>query len=205
MTTKIDHKHELKPYYSVTQKQPHILEIPAMNYLMIDGQGDPNTATAYADAVSTLYALSYAIRFAVKDAINIAYSVMPLEGLWYADDFSVYTANARAAWQWTSMILQPELVTQDLVTAQVEIVRAKKQPPAIDKVRFEVYDEGLVVQRLYFGPYRDEGPFIQEMHAYAEDQGYHLRGKHHEIYLNDPRKVAPEKLKTILRQQITRN
>jgi hypothetical protein len=103
------------------------------------------------------------------------------------------------------MILQPELVTQDLVTAQVEIVRAKKQPPAIDKVRFEVYNEGLVVQRLYFGPYRDEGPFIQEMHAYAEDQGYHLRGKHHEIYLNDPRKVAPEKLKTILRQQITRN
>jgi hypothetical protein len=203
MTTKIDHKRELKLYYGVTQKQPHILEVPAMNYLMIDGQGDPNTAQSYIDAVSTLYTLSYAIRFAVKDARNIAYSVMPLEGLWYADDFSVYTANARAAWQWTSMILQPELVTQDLVAAQVENVRTKKQPAAIDKVRFETIDEGLVVQRLYFGAYRDEGPFIQEMHAYAEDQGYHLHGKHHEIYLNDPRKVAPEKLKTILRQPIT--
>ena len=130
---------------------------------------------------------------------------MPIEGLWWAENMDVFTdayMEKKDEWLWTSMIMQPDFITQELVDQAIEEVKKKKEPPALNKVRFERYHEGPSVQILYFGSYSDEGPTIARMHQYAEEQGYKLRGKHHEIYLSDPRRTKPEQLKTIIRQPI---
>ena len=202
---KTDFKKELKGYYSgVSSKAPIIVDVPPLNFLMIDGQGYPGTSQEYIEALETLYPLSYTLKFIMKKK-GKDYVVMPLEGLWWAENMDVFTdtyMEKKDEWLWTSMIMQPDFITQELVDQAIEEVRKKKEPPALDKVRFERYNEGLSVQILYFGSYSDEGPIIERMHQYAEEQGYRLRGKHHEIYLSDPRRTKPERLKTIIRQPI---
>ncbi|UCG04107.1 MAG: GyrI-like domain-containing protein [Candidatus Heimdallarchaeota archaeon] len=202
---KIDFKKELKEYYSnVSPKEFSIVDVPPLNFLMIDGQGYPGTSQEYQDAMQTLYPLSYTLKFMMKKK-GKDYVVMPIEGLWWAENMNVFTEafmEKKDEWLWTSMIMQPDFITQELVDQAIKDVRKKKDPPAISKLRFENYHEGLSVQILYFGSYSDEGPTISRMHQYAEDQGYRLRGKHHEIYLSDPRRTKPEKLKTIIRQPI---
>ena len=202
---KTDFKKELKGYYSgVSSKAPIIVDVPPLNFLMIDGQGYPGTSQEYIEALETLYPLSYTLKFIMKKK-GKDYVVMPLEGLWWAENMDVFTdtyMEKKDEWLWTSMIMQPDFITQELVDQAIEEVRKKKEPPALDKVRFERYNEGLSVQILYFGSYSDEGPTIERMHQYAEEQGYRLRGKHHEIYLSDPRRTKPERLKTIIRQPI---
>jgi hypothetical protein len=202
MVTKIDYKKELKTLYNPPKKEPVIVDVPPMNFLMIDGQGDPNTAQEYKDAVSTLYPVAYAIKFAIKKGMEVDFGVMPLEGLWWVPDMELFSVEDKSAWLWAAMIMQPEHVTAELFEESLQQTREKKNPPSIDKVRFQSYHEGLCVQLMHIGPYADEAPNIARMHAYAFEQGYALRGKHHEIYLGDPNRTAPERLKTVIRQPI---
>lgn len=200
---KIDLKKELKHLYNSSSKEVFIVDVPEMNFLMIDGKGDPNTAKEYKDAVETLYAVSYALKFMIKKGEKaIDYSVMPLEGLWWVDDMSKFSIEKKDEWKWTAMIMQPEYVTEDLVNKALEQVKEKKNPPALSKVRFESFHEGLSAQIMHLGPFSEEGPTIAKVHAFIKGKGYDLRGKHHEIYLSDPRKSAPEKMKTVIRQPL---
>ena len=202
MTEKIDLKKTWKDLYKPSKKEPAFVNVPSFNFLKIDGHGDPNTSQEFKDAVSSLYPLAYALKFAVKKRLGINYGVMPLEGLWWCEDMNEFNTDDKSNWDWTLMILQPEWVTPELVEELHQEVKQKKNPPKIDQIRFEEFHEGLVVCLMHIGPFTDEGPNIQRMHAYAEAQGYKKTGKHHEIYLNDFTKTAPERLKTVLRQPI---
>jgi hypothetical protein len=199
---KIDLKQLYPQLYAPSAKDFSYITVPPFNFLMIDGAGNPNTAPAYTEAVEALYAVAYSLRFTLKRQ-GIDYGVMPLEGLWWADDPAVFAAGERDAWRWTMMILQPEWVTPALVEAAVAASAAKKALPALSKLRCETYTEGDAIQIMYRGAYADEGPVLARMHAAIAAAGQRLTGKHHEIYLGDPRKTAPANLKTILRQPIT--
>jgi len=200
---KIDFKKHYKNLYQTSAKEVVSLEVPPLNYFMIDGEGDPNTSQSYAEAVEALFTLSYTLKFMVKKGeFGIDYGVMPLEGLWWADDMNAFTADNKTDWRWTMMIMQPELITPVLVEAAIEEVKRKKQLSALSKIRFETYSEGLCAQLLHIGPFSEEGPSIAKIHSYIEANSA-LSGKHHEIYLSDIRRAAPEKWKTIIRQPMT--
>jgi hypothetical protein len=201
--SKIDFKKELKHLYRPSPKEFVVVDVPPMNFLMIDGHGDPNTAQEYQDAVEALYAVSYKLKFTSKKELGKDYVVPPLEGLWWAEDMEAFTAaRDKSAWDWTMMIMQPEWITQEMVEEAVKQVE-KKGLPALSQLYLETYREGLAVQILHIGSYDDEGPTIAKMHhEFMPENGYEPVGKHHEIYLSDPRKVAPEKLKTVLRQPV---
>lgn len=204
MATKVDFKKTLKHLYNPSNKEFTIVDVPAMNFLMVDGRGNPNTSPDYQAALEALYGMSYGLRFALK-AQGFEYVVSPLEGLWWTDDMSDFSDRDKENWNWTMMIMQPEWVTPELVEAARSDLAKKKNLVALPELRFESYHEGLSVQIQYLGSYDEEHPTIMEMHAFAQEQGYILRGKHHEIYLSDPRRTAPEKLKTILRQPIAKS
>jgi len=197
---KIDFKKELKHLYNPSTKKVEIVDVPMMNFLLIDGSGDPNTAQEYKDAVEALFAVSYALKFMVKKGKGVDYGVLPLEGLWWTDDMTQFSMENKDIWKWTSMIMQPEYVTEDLVSKALEQVEKKKNPPALSKIRFESFHEELSAQIMHIGPYSAEAPTIEKLHNFIRENGYELRGKHHEIYLSDPRRSAPDKLKTIIRQ-----
>lgn len=200
---KIDFKKELKHLYKPSEKEVVVVDVPPMNFLMIDGVGNPNTSQEYKQAVEALYVVSYALKFMIKKGETaIDYGVMPLEGLWWVDDMTKFSMENKDVWKWTSLIMQPKYVTVDLFKQAVEQVKKKKNPPAISKLRFESFSEGLSVQIMHIGPFSAEGQTIEKIHIFAKENNYELRGKHHEIYLNDPRKIAPEKMKTIIRQPI---
>jgi len=200
---KIDFKKELKHLYSSSAKAVVAVDVPAMNFLMVDGEGDPNTAQQYREAVEALFSVSYTIKFMVKKDAGVDYGVMPLEGLWWVDDMTKFSTERKDEWKWTSMIMQPKYVTAKHVNAAIEAVRKKKNLPALSKLRFESFHEGAAAQIMHIGPYSAEGPNIAKIHAFIHNSGHTLSGKHHEIYLNDARRTAPEKLKTILRQPMT--
>ena len=202
MVDKIDLKKKWKQIYNPSKKEPQILDVPEFNYLMIDGHGDPNTSQEFKDAISSLYPLAYGLKFAVKKRLEIDYGVMPLQGLWWAEDMNALTSGDKSNWDWTLMILQPEWITAELYEEIKAEVTQKKNPPLIDKVRLETYNEGTIVTLMHIGPFADEGPNIARMHKFAEESGYELAGKHHEIYLKDFTRTAPENLKTVLRQPI---
>jgi len=200
---KIDFKKELKHLYGPSAKKFEVVDVPPMNFLMIDGHGDPNTAQEYKDAVEALYAVAYALKFMSKKEKGVDYGVPPSEGLWWVENMEEFTTEDKSAWDWTMMIMQPEWITQEMVEEAVKQVEKKKNLPALSKLRLETYHEGLAVQILHIGSYDDEAPTIAKMHhEFMPENGYEPAGKHHEIYLSDPRKVAPEKLKTILRQPV---
>ncbi len=202
---KIDYKKELKHLYKPSPKTIEIVDVPDMNFLMIDGQGDPNTSQEYSDAIETVYAVSYALKFMIKKGeLQIDYGVMPLEGLWWVDDMSQFDINDKTNWKWTAMIMQPEYVTQDLFAVACEQVEKKKNPAALPKLRFASLRERKVAQTMHLGPFSEEGPTIERVHDFIKSSGYIAVGKHHEIYLSDIRKAAPEKWKTIIRQAIER-
>jgi hypothetical protein len=202
--TKLDLRKDLKRFYSPSAKVFSFADIPPMNFLMIDGSGDPNTSPEYVAAIEALYALAYTIKFTVKKQQQIDYPVMPLEGLWWSRDMASFGLNRRNDWLWTMMIMQPGIVSHSLVLDLVEEVRKKKNLPDLSKVRLECYAEGLAAQILYYGAYKDEGPTIQHLHEYIRENKCELSGKHHEIYLGDPRRTLPEKLKTVIRQPARR-
>jgi hypothetical protein len=199
---KLDLKKEYREFYQPSAKDFSVADVPEFQFLMIDGSGDPNTSQAYQESLETLYTMSYYLKFFSKNSLNIDYVVMPLEGLWWTADMAVFSMDDKSAWDWTAMIMQPAHLTAADVEAAAEEVGRSKNPPAIDRMRFEAFREGLSVQIMYFGPYADEGPTIARLHEFAADEGYRLRGKHHEIYLGDPRRTAPEKLRTVIRQPV---
>ncbi len=199
---KIDFKKELKHLYNASAKEAVIVDVPKMNFLMVDGQGDPNTAKEFQEAAEVLYSVSYTLKFTIKKQQEIDYGVLALEGLWWADDVSDFAAGNLDKWKWTLMIMQPEYVTAELVKEAIEQVKKKKDLPALPKLRFESFEEGKAAQIMHLGPYSEEGPTIQKLHDFVKEQGLQLHDKHHEIYLSDPRRSAPEKVKTILRHPV---
>jgi hypothetical protein len=199
---KVDLKKELD-CYRARAGELRVVDVPPVQYLMVDGHGDPNTSQEYADALAALYPVAYALKFASKRELDRDYTVMPLEGLWWADDMDTFTtARDKSQWHWTAMILTPDWITDPHVTAAVSAVRAKSDPAALDRVRLATLEEGRCVQTLHLGPYDAEGPVLERLHAFIADSGMQRSGKHHEIYLSDPRRVAPDKLRTILRQPV---
>jgi hypothetical protein len=202
---KIDLKRELKELYA-PPKTPVLVDVQPLTFLMVDGSGDPNVSTAYREAIEALYAVSYSMKFALKRAPGgVDYVVMPLEGLWWADDMNEFVNARKAAWKWTAMIAQPDAVTPELFAQAVAEVARKKDLPALSRLRLETFAEGLAAQVLYIGPFQDEEPTIANLHAFIRERGYEFDGrrqKHHEIYLSDPRKTAPERLKTVIRQPV---
>lgn len=201
--SKVDFKKEYKVLFS-PPREFVLLEVPEMQFLMVDGHGDPNVAQEYQEAVEALYAVAYKIKFASKKQLGRDYVVPPLEGLWWAEDMGAFTtARDKSKWDWTMMIMTPEWISQEMYADAVEQVRQGKHPAALEKVRLERYNEGLSVQIMHIGSYDDEGPTLMKMHnEFLPENGYVENGKHHEIYLGDPRKLAPEKLKTVLRQSV---
>ncbi len=201
---KIDCKKELKNLYSSSAEKVEVVEVPQMNFLMIDGEGDPNTSQSFQDAIDVLYPLSYTLKFIIKRGeIGIDYGVLPLEGLWWADDMSSFSVDNKENWKWTLMIMQPELVKKEMVATAIEEVRKKKKPVALPLVRFESFAEGKVGQIMHIGPFSEEGPTVEKLHSFIKVSGSQRIGKHHEIYLSDIRRAAPEKWKTIIRQPMS--
>jgi hypothetical protein len=198
---KIDLKRELKALYRPSAKDVVELDVPAFDFLMVDGEGDPNTSTAYREAVEALFSVSYTIKFALKKERALDYVVMPLEGLWWADDLASFSRDDKERWKWTMMIMQPPEASARMVEAAIASVRSRKGLPALERLRFETFKEGRCAQTLHVGPFSDEGPTIERVHAYIAGRSA-LRGKHHEIYLSDIRKAAPENWKTVIRQSM---
>jgi hypothetical protein len=198
---KLDWKKDLKKWYFPPAK-PVLVDLPPVHYLMIDGRGDPNNNPSYQAAVEALFSLSYAIKFALKKSGLADYAVFPAEGLWWADDMEAFSVEDKSAWHWTMMIAQPDAVMSEWVERARGEVVAKKGITAAEQVRFEAMAEGRCAQLMHTGPYSAEGPSVARLHAFIDAQGLRRSGKHHEIYLGDARRTAPEKLKTVLRQPV---
>lgn len=202
---KIDLKKENKELYNPSKKEPSIVEVPQMNFLMIDGQGDPNTSKEYQDAMETLFPVSYKTKFISKKEKSQDYVVMPLEGLWWVENMEDFSIEDKSSWNWTAMIRQPDFITKSIINNAIEEVKEKKNPAALSKIRFESLLEGLSAQIMHIGPYSEEGPTVEKLHNFIHEKGYEFDGsvpgeKHHEIYLSDIRRTKPERLKTIIRQ-----
>lgn len=193
-----------------------VVDVPELGYVSIDGQGSPE-GPDFSAAISALYAVSYGAHFRLKNATGQAPKVMPLEACWWVDDprqqpFLEEVAAGRATmadtdrelWRWQAFIMQPPPIDTHLVAAAIARAeqRAGHDPSALARVRFSHWTEGLCAQVLHVGPYRAEGPTIARLHAAIAEGGYRPRGRHHEIYLGDPRRSAPERLRTILRHPI---
>ncbi|MRR57833.1 MAG: hypothetical protein EG824_06435 [Deltaproteobacteria bacterium] len=201
---KIDYLKQLKHLYAPSAKKVEIVDVPEMYFLMIDGEGDPNTSQAFKDAVEALFSLSYTLKFTVKKGeMGVDYGVLPLQALWWSDDPSAFSTGNKAAWKWTVMIMQPEFITPTLVEEAAREVQRKKKLPSLSLVRFEAFKEGKAAQIMHIGPFSEEGPTIEKVHSFIENSGSRLIGKHHEIYLSDIRRAAPEKWKTIVRQPMS--
>ena len=184
------------------RQTPELIDVPELSFLMIDGHGDPNVSDRYREGIQALYAVSYTLKFAIKRAGGPDHRVGLLEGLWWVDDMTRLTMEDKSAWDWTAMIRQPANVTAELVEEAAVEVAGKKQLPVVRELRLERFAEGRAAQILYVGSYAEEGPTIERLHAFIDEQGYAKRGKHHEIYLGDPRRTAPARLKTIIRQPV---
>lgn len=200
-------KHDFKKEFDSYTAKHHeflVVTVPEMQYLMIDGHGDPNTSQEFKDAVGALYPMAYKLKFASKQQLGKDYVVMPLEGLWWSDNMDTFTsARDKSQWDWTLMIMQPDWITQDMFQAVKAKLSEKNPPASLDKVRLETLDEGLCVQTLHVGSYDDETEILHKLHAqFIPENGYTMTLKHHEIYLSDARKVDPSKLRTILRQPV---
>lgn len=201
--TKIDFKKEWKHLYNPSGKDFETVEVPVLNYLMVDGHGTPGNQ-AYQEALEALYGVAYKLKFMSKQSLARDYVVPPLQGLWWAEDMDHFTVKRdKSKWDWTMMIMTPDWIERGLFDTAVAEVRTKKNPAALPKLRLEALAEGLCAQIMHIGSYDDEGPTLARLHhEWMPQNGYTFNGKHHEIYLGDPRRVAPEKLKTILRQPI---
>jgi len=196
-----DIKRELGDLYRPSARVVQQVDVPTLRFLKIDGRGDPNTSPAYAEAVEALFALSYALKFrAKKSPFEVNYGVMPLEGLWWADDMSSFTTGDRSDWQWTMMIMQPDFLDGEFIEETHVAVGAKKDLPGLQRIRLESFTESLSAQTMHIGPFSAEGPTIERVHRFIEESGRKPSGRHHEIYLSDIRKADSTKWKTIIRQ-----
>jgi hypothetical protein len=200
-----DIKKALKPFYAPTNRDWELVEVPAQRFIALDGSGDPNTAPAYALAVEALYAVAFGAKFQARRELGRDTVVAPLEGLWYADDTAVFTGGAKAQWRWTLLISQPDWLTDAAIGQAIAAAGAKKKLPALARVRTEALDEGLSAQLLHVGSYDDEAPALAALHdEFLAANGLRFNGRHHEVYLSDPRRTEPARLKTVLRQPVAR-
>lgn len=201
--TKLDLKQEAKHLYQPSAKQPQIVDVPPMNFMMIDGVGDPNEVQSFTDAVEALNSAAFTLKFALKKQRGTDFTVMPTEGLWWTERLEDFRIDQPANWLWTIMIRQPDFVTAADVEAAVKATKVKKKLPALNLIRFDMYHEGRSAQILHVGPYGlAEVPTVETLSRFIHAQGERMTGKHHEIYLSDPRRTEPEKLKTIIRHPI---
>lgn len=201
---KIDYKKMLKPLFSAPVDRFVSVKVPPMQFLKVDGEGNPNTSPAYRDAVEWLYGVSFSLKFAAKAGFGRDYVVPPLEGLWWADDPAHFVTRQKDMWRWTMMIMAPDFITDEMFAEAVRCVALKREgarPP--ESLRLEIYAEGEALQALHVGSYDDEGPLLARLHHEVMPQaGLTFNGPHHEIYLSDPRKTEARKLKTLLRQPV---
>lgn len=190
--------------YQAKQGEFRVVDILPMQYLMIDGHGDPNTSEEFKNAIEALYPVAYKLKFASKLDKGKDYTVMPLEALWWAEDMETFTsARDKSKWDWTLMIMQPDWITNEMFKSAVQKVFEKGAPTSLNKVRFETLKEGKCVQTLHVGSYDSEAETLATMHDdFIPKNNLKMVQKHHEIYFSDFRKVAPEKLRTILRQPV---
>jgi hypothetical protein len=197
---RVDLKKERKELYA-PRRDPVLVDVPPMPFLAVDGAGDPN-GPDFAAAVQALFAVSYLVKFALKREAEVDHAVMPLEGLWWADDHAAFAAEDREAWRWTAMIAQPKVADRALIDRATHEAGAKKDLPALPGLRFELFEEGRSAQVMHLGPFSKEGPTIARLEEFIEEQGLTRNGKHHEIYLSDLRRTAPERLRTVIRQPV---
>ena len=203
---KTDFKKQIKTYTAPRAGKFEVVTVPAMQFLMIDGHGDPNTTKAYENAVTTIYPVAYKLKFLSKGALDRDYAVMPLEALWWSEEMDSFTtARDKSRWDWTLMNMVPDWITIDHIDVVRESIERKGGAPALDVLRLETLDEGLAMQTLHIGPYEQEAAALDAMHhRFIPAQSLQMTGKHHEVYLSDPRRTAAEKLRTILRQPVAR-
>jgi hypothetical protein len=206
---RLDLKKENKELYNPSAKGVSIIDIPEMSFLMIDGEGDPNRSQEYQASIEALFSVSFKVKFLSEKENSQDYVVMPLEGLWWAENMEDFSITDKSSWKWTSMIRQPNFITKEMIKKAIEEVNKKKDLPILSRIRFESLREGLSAQILHIGPYSEEGSTIEKLHNFIEEKGYEFDGgmpgeRHHEIYFNDARRAKAEKLKTIIRQPIKR-
>ncbi len=205
-TSALDLKQQYKDLLKSPTDRVIIVNVPEMRFLAIDGIGDPNSAPAYKEAIEALYGVAYTLKFTITKEQGLDYSVLPLEGLWWRPDMEAFSVEHKEAWWWTMLMGQPEEVTPEQLERARDQVRLKRPSASLEKLRLEAFHEGLAAQIMHIGPYAAEGPTIARLHAFIHEQGYTFDGtrqKHHEIYLSDPRRTAPERMKTLLRQPFT--
>ncbi|MHA2037751.1 MAG: GyrI-like domain-containing protein [Promethearchaeota archaeon] len=204
MPPKVDFKKTQKEFYQPGSKVVVVINIPEMQFLMIDGIGSPGDSKEYQDALATLYPVAFKTKFLSK-AKGKDYVVPPLEGLWWADNMEDYKSGNRDKWKWTMMIRQPDWITEKIISEAIEITKKNKPELSelLDKLRMEKYNEGQSAQIMHLGPFSEEGPTVDKVHKFIAKQNGNYDGfkqKHHEIYLSDPRKAKPENMKTVIRQ-----
>ena len=204
---KLDLRKELKHLYAPSAKKVEVIDVPELQFVMLDGRvrlGEtPETSSEFQDAFAALYGMSYTLKFMSKLRKDnpIDYTVMALEGLWWTDS-GEFDLNKKEDWCWTLMMMQPDHITVEMYQEALHKLREKRDNPALPKLRLERFREGLSMQIMHVGPYSEEPHTIERMKAFAQENGYALCGKHHEIYMGDPRRAKPEKLKTVLRHPI---
>lgn len=199
---KIDFKKTM-PSYQSKRGRFDVIELPKLHYLSINGGGGPESQ-GFSDAIATLYPVAYTLKFMSKIDLKKDYVVPPLEALWWAEDWEVFTTKFdKTQWDWSAMIMTPDWISQAIFERAIEQVKAKKDLPQLDRLHLIELEERTCVQTLHIGPFSEEGPVLKAMHdAFIPDQGLAMTGKHHEIYLSDFRKASPQKLRTILRQPV---
>jgi hypothetical protein len=199
---KLDLREEMKRYYQPPREEVQVIRIPKMQFVMIDGEGEP-AGKRFQEAVGVAYGLAYTIKFDAKKKLGKDYPVMPLEGLWWMKGGG-FDMRRREDWLWSLMIMQPDLVTEKMFTEAILALKRKRNPPGVGLARLEAFDEGLCVQAMHVGPYATGPETMAKLDTSVREKGYRMTGKHHEIYLGDPRRSAPSKLKTVIRHPITR-
>ena len=199
---RVEYRRELGDLYDA-REQPALVEVPTISYLMVDGHGDPNGSQTFKQGVEALYAVAYALKFRVRKLPDgIDFAVMPLEGLWWIPNARVWDFDDKSDWDWTLMVAQPPIVTPELVSEAIAAVRGKKKLRALDDIRFEPFDEGRCAQVLHRGPFAAERPTLERLHDFVKREGFMPVGKHHEVYLTDPQRTAPARMRTIVRQSV---
>jgi hypothetical protein len=204
---KIDLKKELKHLYAPSARKAEVVEVPDLRFVMVDGYMEPRetppASAAFQNAIAALYGLSFALKFMSKQRKTnpIDYGVTALECLWWVDAGG-FDFQAKDRWRWTLMMMQPKHITESMFRTALRKLREEKDSPTLAKIRFDTFREGVAIQIMHVGPYAEEPGTMALLKAFAQENGYRYRGKHHEIYLGDPRRAKPEKLRTILRQPV---
>jgi hypothetical protein len=199
---KKDYKKEFASFYQVKKGTPVMVDVPDFNFIQLEGEGNPNTNPLFAKTIEALFSVAYTAKFMIKKTKEIDFGVMPLEALWWTDDMNEFSPDNKDIWKWTCMIMQPPEVNAEIISEAKKQAKEKKNNELIEKIRYDKFHEGRAAQILHIGPYSEEAPTIATLHEFVKNNGYKLSGKHREIYLNDKRRCASSKLKTIIRQPV---